>query len=125
VRRQRQAGKSAKIQQLSIFTALLSTDYEISIADGTAVYPCFQSGERAEMKNIYEVLKQKEAQIQQLQKEIDALRIAARLLSEDGEMEPSVRPMSSVVAGTPLATVPRAGKENGQAGWEATTKQFP
>jgi len=36
------------------------------------------------MRNIYDVLKHKEMQIQQLHKEIEALRVAARLL-EDAE----------------------------------------
>jgi len=78
------------------------------------------------MKNIFDVLKQKEAQIQQLQREIEALHVAARLLADDGETEViSARPTSVVVAGTPLAAVPRMNKENGQAGWESTNKQFP
>lgn len=37
------------------------------------------------MKNIFEVIRQKEQEIQELQKQIDALRIAARLLSDDSE----------------------------------------
>ena len=37
------------------------------------------------MKNIVEVLKQKEAELRQLQAEVDALRVAIRLLSEDPE----------------------------------------
>lgn len=37
------------------------------------------------MKNIFDVINQKEAEAQQLQKEIDALRLAARLLSEESE----------------------------------------
>jgi hypothetical protein len=36
------------------------------------------------MKNLFEVLRQKEQQVQQLQKEIEALRIAGTLLSENG-----------------------------------------
>jgi hypothetical protein len=50
------------------------------------------------MKNIYEVLRQKELELQQLQKEIEALRVAARLLADDNEIEtvPS-RPVSSGV----------------------------
>lgn len=37
------------------------------------------------MKNIVEVLKQKEAEIQQLQRDIEILRLAFPLLSEDGD----------------------------------------
>ncbi len=36
------------------------------------------------MKNPAEVLRQKEAELQNLQREIDALRIAVRLCSDDG-----------------------------------------
>jgi len=35
------------------------------------------------MKNIVELLKQKETELRQLQVEVDALRVAIRLLSED------------------------------------------
>ena len=35
------------------------------------------------MKNIVEVLRQKEAELQQLQGEVEALRVAIRLLSDD------------------------------------------
>jgi len=53
------------------------------------------------MKNIHDVLRQKELEIQQIQREIEALRIAARLLADDAESEPAmVRPS---VASTPAA----------------------
>ncbi|HEU5335907.1 MAG TPA: hypothetical protein VFU27_08085 [Terriglobales bacterium] len=39
------------------------------------------------MKNVYEVLREKEAQLQQVQIEVDALRVAAPLLSEENEAE--------------------------------------
>ena len=39
------------------------------------------------MRNIYDVIREKEASVDQLQKELEALRIAARLLSEDGKKE--------------------------------------
>ena len=39
------------------------------------------------MKNLYEVLRQKEQQVQQLQKEIEALHIAATLLSDNTSAE--------------------------------------
>jgi hypothetical protein len=81
------------------------------------------------MKNIYDVIKQKEAQLLQLQKEIEALQIAARLLSDETEPVAAPKPVAMPVAGTPLAAMSRAvvGKENGHGGptWDAVNKQFP
>jgi hypothetical protein len=37
------------------------------------------------MKNVYEVLRQKELEVSRLKKEVEALRVAAPLVSEDGE----------------------------------------
>jgi len=37
------------------------------------------------MKNIVDVLKQKEEELQQIQVEIEALHVAIRLVSEDGD----------------------------------------
>ena len=37
------------------------------------------------MKNIFDVMRAKEQEIAKVRKELDALRIAARLLAEDGE----------------------------------------
>lgn len=37
------------------------------------------------MKNIYDVIRQKELDMQQLQKEVEALRLAARLLADDSD----------------------------------------
>jgi hypothetical protein len=37
------------------------------------------------MKNVYEVLREKELEVSRLEAEVEALRIAAPLLSEDGE----------------------------------------
>ncbi len=59
------------------------------------------------MKNIYDVLRQKEAEIQELQKDIEALRIAARLLADESDSDTSVKP---VPAARPAAVaVPRDG----------------
>jgi len=44
------------------------------------------------MKNIADVLKQKEAELERIQHEIEALRIAERLLSDEGD---SARPLAS------------------------------
>lgn len=78
------------------------------------------------MKNIYDVLKQKEAQIEQLQTEIEALRVAARLLADDDEVLEVSRTPGPAVAGTPLASVTRmATRDNGHTAWDANNKQFP
>jgi hypothetical protein len=47
------------------------------------------------MKNIYEVLRQKEAELAKLEKEVEALRVAAPLLVEEKEA------MSELSAGKP------------------------
>ena len=44
------------------------------------------------MKNVYEVLRQKELEVSRLEKEVEALRVAAPLLSEDGEAEDASQP---------------------------------
>jgi hypothetical protein len=81
------------------------------------------------MKNIYEVIKQKEAQVLQLQKEIEALQIAAALLADEADTVTPLKPVPMSVPGTPLAAMSRAGmsKENGHGGptWDAVNKQFP
>lgn len=43
------------------------------------------------MKNPYEVLRSKEQEIEQLRSEVEALRITARLLSDDEEEEQDSR----------------------------------
>jgi len=40
------------------------------------------------MKNLYDVMRQKETEIQQLQREIEALRTAARLLADESDIPP-------------------------------------
>ena len=44
------------------------------------------------MKNIYEVLRQKELEVSKLEKEVEALRIAVPLVAEDGEAENNDQP---------------------------------
>jgi predicted PP-loop superfamily ATPase len=53
------------------------------------------------MRNIYDVIRQKESQIQDIQKELEALRLAARLLSDEEKAEidaPKVRVAASAAA---------------------------
>jgi hypothetical protein len=79
------------------------------------------------MKNIYEVLRQKELEVQQLQKDIEALRVAARLLADDSEAETKVssgpQPMRTTVP--PATTTPRAAEAGYSASSSAGVRQFP
>jgi prefoldin subunit 5 len=58
------------------------------------------------MKNIYEVIRQKESELQQLQKDLETLRAAARLLdeSETDTAKPAraVAPAAAAVAREPV-----------------------
>ena len=82
------------------------------------------------MKDINEVLRKKEVDLQQLQREVEALRIAARLLSQETEVAPAyTRPIAPTNAYTPpTRPVPPtpAGAEAGYgASWDAAAKKFP
>jgi len=49
------------------------------------------------VKNIFEVLKQKEAALQQLQIEVEVLRRAVAMLSEEGDPPREPRPLPQAV----------------------------
>jgi hypothetical protein len=53
------------------------------------------------MKNVYEVLRQRELEILQLEKEVGALRVIAPLLAEDKQDEATVT-AASAPAGIPI-----------------------
>ena len=85
------------------------------------------------MKNVYEVLRQKELELTRLEKEVEALRVAAPLLSESEK--------DSIAEGTnskpTLASTPQPPLRIAQpaanaaapvaraAGWEDTAKRWP
>lgn len=88
------------------------------------------------MKNVYEVLRQKEMELTRLEKEVEALRLVAPLLSEEKESisditkpslatavngpQPATRmPVSSSASSIPSPQPVRA------AGWEDTGKRWP
>jgi hypothetical protein len=83
------------------------------------------------MKNVYEVLRQKELELARLEKEVEALRIAAPLLSEDKESESAVKAASpSAASPQPSVRVPQpavaaAATQARPAGWEETAKRWP
>jgi hypothetical protein len=67
------------------------------------------------MKNVYEVLRQKELELSRLEKEVEALRVAAPLLVADEAAENNNQP-----------TLPRAVNDTPQpdhSGWQGNAKR--
>ena len=83
------------------------------------------------MKNVYEVLRQKELELSRLEKEVEALRVAAPLLSEDKEAGNDNKPTlaATATADSPSEFRSRAVNAAPQAaraaGWEDTAKRWP
>jgi hypothetical protein len=87
------------------------------------------------MKNVYEVLRQKEMELTRLEKEVEALRLVAPLLSEEKEgMSDMAKPsLATAVGGSqatariPVPTSPSipAPQPVRAAGWEDTAKRWP
>ncbi len=78
------------------------------------------------MKNLYDVLKQKETELQQLQKEIEALHIAARLLADDGDARAEA-PMRAVAgaAAAPRPIISAEMKDSAAGPEGGRLRQFP
>jgi cell division protein FtsB len=88
------------------------------------------------MKNVYEVLRQKELELARLEKEVEALRVAAPLLSDGQEaVAEAVNSKPTLTASSagqqpiriPQATAPAAAPQPAAraAGWEDTAKRWP
>ena len=87
------------------------------------------------MKNVYEVLRQKEMELTRLEKEVEALRLVAPLLSEEKESisEIAKSAMPTAVNGpqataripVPAAPPMPAPQPVRAAGWEDTAKRWP
>ena len=87
------------------------------------------------MKNVYEVLRQKELELSRLEKEVEALRVAAPLLSDDKDATPestTAKPALSSNATTPQQPIriPQPAVNQVQptaraAGWEDSAKRWP
>ncbi|MGA7558151.1 MAG: hypothetical protein WCF61_18300 [Terriglobales bacterium] len=84
------------------------------------------------MKNVYEVLRQKELELSRLEKEVEALRVAAPLLSE--EKEPQMEAPKPTLAATappqpvripPVVAAQAANGPARVAGWEDAAKRWP
>jgi hypothetical protein len=88
------------------------------------------------MKNVYEVLRQKEMELTRLEKEVEALRLVAPLLSEEKEMNAEMsKPALATAVGAGPQAAPRipvaappsipAPQPVRAAGWEDTAKRWP
>jgi hypothetical protein len=85
------------------------------------------------MKNVYEVLRQKELELARLEKEVEALRVAAPLLSEEsagetGSSKPTLTPSPAqqpIRIPQPAVTSTPAVQSARAAGWEETAKRWP
>ncbi len=83
------------------------------------------------MKNVYEVLRQKELELTRLEKEVEALRVAAPLLSEEKEsMMDAPKPSLTAPSPQPVRIPPAVAAQTSQpqsrvAGWEDAAKRWP
>jgi hypothetical protein len=84
------------------------------------------------MKNVYEVLRQKELELTRLEKEVEALRVAAPLLSDEKELlseapKPSLTaaPPPQPVRIPPVVAAQSAPAPARVAGWEDAAKRWP
>lgn len=83
------------------------------------------------MKNVYEVLRQKELELTRLEKEVEALRVAAPLLSEEKESttETSKPTLTATTSQQPMRIPPVVAASTAAptraAGWEDAAKRWP
>lgn len=87
------------------------------------------------MKNVYEVLRQKELELARLEKEVEALRVAAPLLSDDKDMVADAALKPTLATASPAAQQPiripqpavaqAAPPVARAAGWEDSAKRWP
>jgi hypothetical protein len=86
----------------------------------------FYASEQIIMRDIYEVIRQKESDLERIQHEIEALRLSAKLL-EDGA-RPSTSVSSNASANLYPSTAPKSQPPTqptaNPAAW-ASAKQFP
>ncbi|HWY70834.1 MAG TPA: hypothetical protein VNX88_19355 [Terriglobales bacterium] len=77
------------------------------------------------MKDIYELIRHKEADLERIQREIDALRLSAKLLEESGRT-PTVAAAAASAATTIYSpTTPKPSQPTATPAAWASAKQFP
>jgi hypothetical protein len=98
----------------------------------SALDSLFQQTGAQEMKNVYEVLRQKELELARLEKEVEALRVAAPLLSDEKEQlgevpKPALTaaPSSQPIRIPPVVTAQAAPATARSVGWEDAAKRWP
>ncbi len=84
------------------------------------------------MKNVYEVLRQKELELTRLEKEVEALRVAAPLLSDEKEtLAEMPKPGITATAPppptriSPVVAAQVMPPQSRVAGWEDAAKRWP
>jgi hypothetical protein len=87
------------------------------------------------MKNVYEVLRQKELELARLEKEVEALRVVAPLLSDEGKEMAAAEGAKPTLATTTAVQQPirlpqppvnvAAAQPARAAGWEDAAKRWP
>lgn len=87
------------------------------------------------MKNVYEVLRQKELELSRLEKEVEALRVAAPLLSDDKDAASDATGTKPTLTASspapqqpiriPQPAVAQAAPVARAAGWEDSAKRWP
>jgi hypothetical protein len=84
------------------------------------------------MKNVYEVLRQKEMELTRLEREVEALRMVAPLLSEEKEMNSELgKPILATAVNGPQQPIRipsspiMAPQPTRAAGWDETAKRWP
>jgi len=76
------------------------------------------------MKDIQELIRQKEADLERIQREIDALRLSAKLLEESGRT-PAVAASAASAATTIYSPTPKPPQPTATPAAWASAKQFP
>lgn len=81
------------------------------------------------MRDIYELIRQKESDLERVKKEVEALRIAVRLLDDDASsrtvvVAPAATARENQGYGAPAVARPAATPTPSPSAW-ASAKQFP
>jgi hypothetical protein len=77
------------------------------------------------MKDIYELIRQKEADLERIQREVEALRLSAKLLEENGRTSAPAAAASAATTIYAPASKPQSAQPVATPAAWASAKQFP